>query len=121
MAVSASAALRSGLVTGLAAAQTCRNGVAVCVRVSPASLALKRGVSGVSGGSGVRAFRRVAVSSGIRFPSVGGRGRELRTVAGVSQLEEGPMETSEHVPYVDSRVAVTIITGFLGAGKVRVQ
>lgn len=66
----------------------------------------------------------MAVPAGIRFPrlvGVAGRARFLRTTAGVSQLEEGSMETSNDAQYVDNRIAVTIITGFLGAGKVWIE
>ena len=84
------------------------------------------GASEASGMSGMRAVRQLAVSGAFRFSSLegrsSGRAREFRTVAGVSQLEEGSMETSEYVggvvPFADKRVAVTILTGFLGSGKV---
>lgn len=86
-----------------------RNGVGMCrARFSSLPRAL----------GGMRGFRQVAVlpaTTGIRFPRRHSS-RFLRTTAGVSQVEDSPMETSS---YVDNRVAVTIITGFLGAGKVR--
>lgn len=78
---------------------------------------------GDGGSLGLNYIRRVAVPVGVRLQPWNeepGRARSFMT-AGVSQLEQGAGEVAGEVVQsnlVDPRVPVTIITGFLGSGKV---
>lgn len=78
---------------------------------------------GDSGSLGLNYIRRVAVPLGVRLQPWNeetGRARSI-TTAGVSQLEQGAGEVAGEVvqsDLFDPRVPVTIITGFLGSGKV---
>lgn len=80
-------------------------------------------VLGDGGSLGLNSIRRVAVPMGVRWKPWNeepGRARSF-TTAGVSQLEQGVNEVAGEVVHSnlsDPRVPVTIITGFLGSGKV---
>lgn len=115
-----------------AALPTTRSAAANFERIN--SVVVSQGLrKGIAGGSlGIRgrqlsSLRAVSVpAAALHFPSwvppCKSAGRRSSTTAGVSQQEQaapGATETQEVRPSMqDPRVPVTIITGFLGSGKV---